>query len=82
MSANLFLDRLGSLSSNRGGPDARKAAGVHQDLTGQESQFPEATVKPINRRAAESAYDPDESVRPITMRDLQALQAQPPSFRP
>ena len=74
------LDQLGNLSSIRGGSDARKAAGVHHDLTGQESQFLEAAVKAIIRRAAEYAYDPNASLRPITMRDLQAPQS--PSFSP
>ena len=66
------LDQLGNLSSNRGGPEARKAAGVHQNLTGQESQFLEAAVKAIIRRAAKHAYDPAASLRLITMCDLQA----------
>ena len=34
------LDQLGNLSSIRGGSDARKAAGVHHDLTGQGKPVP------------------------------------------
>ena len=43
------LDQLGNLSSNRGGPEARKAAGVHQNLTGQEA----SSWKQPSRRSSE-----------------------------
>ena len=61
------LDRLAELSTTKGGASARKANGVHKDLTQQERQFLEATVKNIIRRAAEIADDPDASHEEITL---------------
>ena len=64
------LKRLTDLSSTKGGVGARKAKGVHQDLTQQESQFLEEAVKTIIRRVAEVAHHPEARLEQITMRDL------------
>ena len=64
------LKQLGELSSTKGGVGARKAEGVHQDLTQQERKFLEAAVTTIIRRAGEVAHDPDASLKRITVLDL------------
>ena len=61
------LKQLGELSSTKGGVGARKAEGVHQDLTQQERKFLEAVVTTIIRRAAEVAHDPNVSLKRITV---------------
>ena len=64
------LDRMGELSSKKGGAYARKAEGVHHSLTPQGKQFLEAAVKTIIRRAAEVASDPDTPITSVTLHDL------------
>ena len=64
------LNQLAELSTTKGGASARKAEGVHRDLTHQERQFLEAAVKKIIRRAAEVADDPDASLEEITLPDF------------
>ena len=54
----LVLDRIGKLSSKKGGPDARKADGVHKDFTSQESTFLKQAIKRMIRRAAEKVFGP------------------------
>ena len=64
------LGTLSRLSSTKGGTSARKAEGIHQELTREERRFLEAVVKTIIRRAAELAADPSKAVKPITLSDL------------
>ena len=61
---------MAELSSTKGGIGARKAEGVHQDLTQQERKFQEAAVTTIIRRAAEAAHDRGASLKRITVLDL------------
>ncbi len=61
------LNQLAELSTTKGGAHARKAEGVHRDLTEQERQFLEAAVEKIIRRAAEAGDDPTASLEEITM---------------
>ncbi len=72
------LDRLGDLAANAGGRDARKYDGVNRDFTSAEEQWIEKAVKMLIRRAAEVAYDPTASRRPITMADLPTLTGSGP----
>ena len=64
------LDRVGELSSNRGGPLARKAEGRRDPFTKEETLFLEAAVVAFTRRAAEKAANPKGSLPMITMADL------------
>ena len=64
------LNKLGELSSERGGQQARKALGKDNDLTAQESRFLEEVIKAIIRRAAEKAHAPDSDLPEISLSDL------------
>ena len=66
------LNRLTNLTSNKGGAGARKAEGIHQELTPQEKRFVEAAVTTIIRRAAEVAHDPDADLAEISMSEFLA----------
>ena len=66
----LVLDRIGKLSSEKGGPDARKADGVDKDFTSQESTFLKQAIKRMIRRAAEKAHSPDKALPQISLSDL------------
>ena len=67
------LDRLGELSSSKGGTGARKAEGVHQELTPEEHRFVEEVIKTIIRRAAELAHDPNTCLKQITLSHLPTI---------
>ena len=71
------LDEIGRLCSQKGGAEARKAQGIHQDLSGQERQFLEEAVKSIIRRAAEVAADPNGSRAAILLSDFPDIQQSP-----
>lgn len=64
------LKRIQVLSSTRGGQQARKEIGRHQDLTDQERYFLEEATKAIIYRAAEKAHAPDSDLPKITLSDL------------
>ena len=65
------LKKIVSLSSNKGGPAARKAAGINSPLKPKETRFLEEAVKAMIRRAAEVAHDPkNESRAEIKLSDL------------
>ena len=64
------LDRIGELSSEKGGGGARKADGVDDDFTSQERLFLEQAIKRIIRRAAEKAHSPDKVLPQISLSDL------------
>jgi hypothetical protein len=65
------LRKVGDLTANKGGKEARKAKGAKIDLTGPERHWLEATLKVLLRRAAERAAG---SVRGmISMADLPSL---------
>ena len=64
------LDRIGKLTAEKGGSQARKAEGLGYELTNVESRFLEDAVKAILRRAAELARDPLASHDEIRLCDL------------
>ena len=65
------LNRVGDLTANKGGKTAaRKAHGIADDLTSQESRFLEEAVKSIVRRMAEVAHDPQKHYPRISLSDL------------
>lgn len=67
------LDRIGKLSSEKGGSDARKADGVDDDFTSQEIAFLRQAIKKMIRRAAEKAHSPDKEFPQISLSDLQKI---------
>ena len=50
------LTKIGFLSSDKGGQQARKKSGTNNNLTAQDRRFLEEAIKAIIRRAAEKAY--------------------------
>ena len=72
------LDKIGTLSSKKGGPEARKREGSDKDLTGPERHFLEEAVKKTiyrmaEKSAAEKANDPTKSLSQITLSDLPSV---------
>ena len=67
------LDKIGKLSSEKGGLVARKGVGVDNDFTSQERTFLEQAIKRIIRRAAEKAHGPDKVLPQILLSDLPTL---------
>ena len=65
------LDKIGDLTANKGGrAAARKASGIGDELTEDETRFLEEAVKKIIRRTAEVAVDPDQHLPQVTLSDL------------
>ena len=64
------LKEIRRLSSTRGGQQARKEIGRHQDLTDQERYFLEEATKAMIYRAAEKAHSPDSDLPKITLSNL------------
>ena len=67
------LNKIGNLSSERGGQQARKAIGKDNDLTYQDRRFLEDAIKAVIRRAAEKAYAPDSDLQEISLSDLTSV---------
>ena len=68
-----LLRHIGNICNNRGGPrGARKAAGVHTDLSDWERHFLHEAVKQIIRRAAEKFHDPDHDFPVIRKSDIES----------
>ena len=64
------LRRVGDLSANKGGPDARKAHGRNRRYTPEEERFLKSAIRMLIRRAAEVEHGPDPSRPRITLADL------------
>ena len=67
------LDKIGDLTANRGGAQARKAGGVATELSHQEHRFLDRAVKAIVRRVAERASAPKGALPTILLMDLPSL---------
>ena len=67
------LVRIRSLSSTKGGEDARKAAGADREFTNEEKRFLKEAVEEIVIRAAQVAADDNQRQPLITMADLPKL---------
>ena len=65
-----ILRRIGDLTTNKGGAQARKAAGVANALTSTERSFLTAAVRVVILRAAQVAHDPSAHYPRITLRNL------------
>ena len=68
-----ILDRIGDLSANRGGAEARKADGIAADFSSQERHFLEQAVKAVIRRMAEKEHSPRKQLSPMPLSDLPSL---------
>ena len=68
-----ILDKIGNLTSNKGGNEARKAIGADIEYTNQERRFLRAALKEIIIRAAQVAADDSQRCPKITMANLQKL---------
>ena len=68
--ANGVMNNVGTLCDKKGGRGARKAKGVHLELTQGEKRFLEDAVKAMIRRAAEVEHDPHASHNLIGLGDL------------
>ena len=64
------LKKIGFLSSEKGGQQARKANGTNKPLTAQESRFLEEAIRAVIRRAAERAHAPHGNLPKISLWDL------------
>ena len=70
------LRKIGNLTANKGGREgARKASGIGNDLTRQESRFLVEAVKAIILRVAKVAHDPEQNTPKITLSDLPDLSS-------
>ena len=67
------LAKIGDLTANRGGAQARKAGGVATELSHQEHRFLDRAVKAIVRRVAERAHAPTGVLPTISLSDLPSL---------
>ena len=63
------LQRLGKLSSTKGGGDARKAEGADQPFTDEERRFLEAALRRLIRRVAEY-HGENNKLSPISIKDF------------
>ena len=64
------LNRLGELSTERGGAEARKASGLASSYTADERDFLLKAVQTLIFRAAERAANPTGQLKTITLADL------------
>ena len=64
------MNNVGTLCDKKGGRGARKAKGVHLELTQGEKRFLENAVKAMIRRAAEVEHHPHASHDLIGLRDI------------
>jgi hypothetical protein len=70
------LDKIGELTANKGGKEARKIRGALDEYTMAERTWLENVMKMLIRRAVEAAYDSYESnakQRRIGLNDLPPL---------
>ena len=63
-------NKIGYLSSKKGGQQARKRIGQDEPLTAQESRFLEEAINVVIRRAAKRAHAPDSNLLQISLSDL------------
>ena len=64
------LDKIGDLSSEKGGTQARKADGIGRPLTLSEIRFLEEAIKALILKASEVAHDRNNSRAKIKLSDL------------
>jgi hypothetical protein len=67
------LRKIGDLTANKGGKEARKFGGVHADFTPAERIWLQEVLKMVVRRAAEVEFDPKAARKKITMSSLPTI---------
>lgn len=67
------LDKIATLATDKGGADARKAAGADDEYTNEEKRFLNQAVIEVIIRAAQVAADDSQRHPQITMADLPRL---------
>ena len=71
------LSKVGSLAANKGGhASARKAKGINEELSLEETRFLKSAIKVFIRRVGEEAHTPGGPFRYITMNDFPELHAE------
>lgn len=65
-----ILDKIGDLSSEKGGQGARKAVGSDEEFTNWERTFLDQSVKRIIMRVAEKAHSPNKNFQNITLSEF------------
>ena len=71
------LDKIGDLTANKGGSEARKAAGTSTPLSSQEHCFLQRAVQALIRRMAEKQHSPEGQLPVIALTDLPSLENDP-----
>ena len=66
------LKRVGDLSSEAGGPAARKETGLHQRYAPNDETFLRTAIQHMIFRAAEVAHDPDVPRELITLETIRS----------
>ena len=69
------LDKIANLTTNKGGPEARKAGGLGQDFSSRERCFLNQAVRALIRRVAEREHHPNGCLAKISMADFPSLNA-------
>ena len=64
------LRRISKLSTNKGGPSARKAIGSNAPHTPEEERFLKSAIQTLIRMAAEVEFGPDPEREKITLADI------------
>lgn len=64
---------ISQLTSGKGGPVARKAAGIDADLSNREKKFLEKAISEMIYRTAQIAADENQDLPKITLSDLPSL---------
>ena len=67
------LGKIGDLTANRGGSEARKADGIATEFSSQERHFLEQAVRRVISRMAERAHSSGKQLPPISLSDLPSL---------
>ena len=67
------LNKVGELSTKKGGQGARKAIGSDKDFTNQERVFLEQAIERIIRRIAEKAHNPNNTFQKITSSEFSEI---------
>ena len=67
------LNKIGDLTANRGGPQARKAGGTGTELSSQEISFLSQAIAKLILRVAQVVADPNQNLPQISLSGLPAL---------
>ena len=68
-----LLRKIGDLTANKGGSEARKAGGVATEFSSEERHFLEQALRAVIRRMAERAHSSGKQLPTISLSDLPSL---------